>query len=230
MKSLISKLLNRPITLSPKWNQTLVKEIRFVSVDLELTSLDTKVSKVTSAGWVQGFEQQIDINTCHHHIIRAAGDLHQSPVIHGLTEKDLAKGVHIKDVLIQLMPMASSHLWVLHNANLDLSILKRISVELNLPKTTLLAIDTMQLELYLQKKADQAIKPDSVTLENCRSRHKLPKVPCHNALDDAVATLQLLFSQLYILNKTQSLVINDLLHTNAINQFELGVEKEHFVS
>jgi DNA polymerase-3 subunit epsilon len=224
MKSLLSKLFNRPISLPQKWHQVAIKDIALLSLDLELTCLDPEISKVTSAGWVQGKNQQIDMSSSRYFVTRAGGDLQQSPVIHGLTEKDLAKGEHVREVINQLVPLVSDNVWVLHNASLDLGVLNRVTKALHLPKMTVITIDTMQIELYLQRKADQAIKPDSVTLENCRRRHKLPLVPCHNALDDAMATLQLLFAQLYSLSKTQQLTLNDLLHTNAVQQFDLGCE------
>jgi DNA polymerase-3 subunit epsilon len=222
MKSLISKLFNRPISLPHKWHQVAINDIALLSLDLELTCLDPAISKVTSAGWVQGKNQQINMSSSRYFVTRAGGDLQQSPVIHGLTEKDLAKGAHVKEVINELVPLVPDNVWVLHNASLDLGILSRVTKALNLPKMTVITIDTMQIELYLQRKADKAIKPDSVTLENCRRRHKLPPVPCHNALDDAMATLQLLFAQLYSLSKKQPLILNDLLHTNAVQQFELG--------
>ena len=222
--SFASKLLNTNQAMPEKWKNCRVADVPFVSIDLELTSLDTQLAKITSIAWLQGKSQQIDLSTAFYTVIRASGDLAQSPVIHGLTAKDLAQGEHIADAVEQLKTLAESHIWVLHNASLDMQVIARVANALELPTTQIATLDTMLLEMYILNKSQDMVKQDALTLEQCRLRHQLPSAPNHNALDDALATLTLAFSQLYQLDKSNSVIIRDLLQTKAFKVFTIGQE------
>lgn len=220
--SLTSKLLKANQAVPEKWKNCALVDVPFLSIDLELTSLNTELAKITSIGWVQGKAQQVDLSTAFYTVIRASGDLAQSPVIHGLTAKDLAKGEHISAAVEQLKMLAESHIWVLHNASLDMQVITRLADSLKLPKTQITTLDTMLLEMYFLNKTQDMVKQDALTLEQCRLRHHLPSAPNHNALDDALATLTLAFSQLYQLDKANSVNVRDLLQTKAFKVFSIG--------
>ncbi|MFC4700378.1 exonuclease domain-containing protein [Glaciecola siphonariae] len=197
-------------------------QLPLLSLDLELTDLNTDVAKVTSIAWVRGQNFQVDLRSAHYSVVRAKGDLKQSPVIHGLTAKDIAKGGHIKDQLAYLREHTQSHVWVLHNAVLDMRVLNKIWLALDFPMVTVTTIDTMLLEVYACEKTLGFVPSGGVSLENARRRHSLAPAPAHNALDDALATLTLLFAQLYSLNKQGHMNLLELSHTRAIRTFTLG--------
>jgi DNA polymerase-3 subunit epsilon len=221
-RSFASKLLGSNQVLPEKWKACSLNNVPFLSIDLELTSLDTQVAKITSIGWLQGMSQQVDLSSAFYKVIRASGDLAQSPVIHGLTAKDLAGGEHIAAAVDELKNLAESHIWILHNASLDMKVITRVAETLSLPKTQITTLDTMLLEMYFLNKTQDMVKQDALTLEQCRQRHELPSAPNHNALDDALATLTLAFSQLYQLDKSNSVSIRDLLQTKAFKVFTIG--------
>jgi len=222
MLSLLTKLLKRQPKLPEKWKSMLIKDTPLLSIDLELTSLNTNIAKITSIGWVTGEHQSIDLSSAFYTVIRASGDLHQSPVIHGLTARDLLKGEHVKNVIGQLQAFASSHIWVLHNASLDMQVLDKVAKSLGIPEFKITSIDTMLLELYFLNKKQDMVKQDAVTLQNCRHRYGLPEAPNHNALDDALATLGLGFAQWYQFDKQSSASLSDLLHTKSIKVYGIG--------
>jgi DNA polymerase-3 subunit epsilon len=222
MRSLFSKLLKHQPTLPEKWRLMRIKDTPLLSVDLELTSLDTTIAKITSIGWVKGENHSIDLSSAFYTVIRASGDLQQSPVIHGLTARDLLKGEHIKNVIGQLKAFASSHVWVLHNASLDMQVLDKLANNLRIPKFKITTIDTMLLELYFLNKTQDMVKQDAVTLKNCRYRRGLPEAPNHNALDDALATLGLGFAQWYQFDKQSAAPLSDLLHTKSVKVYSIG--------
>ncbi len=222
MASFFSQLFKRAPTLPDKWRMMSIKDTPFLSIDLELTGLDTNVAKITSIGWVNGTHQSVDLSTAFYAVIRATGDLKQSPVIHGLTARDLLKGEHIKTVIGQLQAFAQSHVWVLHNAGLDMQVLDRVAKSMGVPETQITTIDTMLLELYFLNKTQDMVQQGAVTLEQCRQRYGLPEAPNHNALDDAVATLSLAFAQWYKFDKQTSAPLCDLLHTKAIKVYTIG--------
>jgi len=88
-----------------------------------------------------------------------------------------------------------------------------------------LYIDTLQLALYQLNKQHQVLPSNGATLTVCRQRLDLPAfpVPEHNALDDALATMQLFYAQLNELGITLENSLESLAHTNAVGRFRLGV-------
>ena len=87
----------------------MLRDVPLLAVDLELTSLDPQKAKITSIGWTEGKAGSIDLSNCYYAVVRASGDLEQSPVIHGLTADEIAQGAHIKEALEQLIPYAQTH-------------------------------------------------------------------------------------------------------------------------
>ncbi|MFT6268285.1 MAG: DNA polymerase-3 subunit epsilon [Alphaproteobacteria bacterium] len=197
-------------------------ELPMLSIDLELTDLNTKLAKVTSIGWLQGRGFEIDLSSTYYQIVRASGDLNQSPVIHGLIAKDMAGGQHIREQLFQLHQYAGSHVWVFHNAALDVAVLNRLWALLELDQVTITTIDTMLLEVYAMEKKHGFVPNGEVTLGQSRAHYELATVSAHNALDDALATITLLFAQLYALDKTSSISLTELSHTQAVRAYTLG--------
>lgn len=191
-------------------------QAKLLCVDLELTSLDIKTSHITSIGWVESQGFHIQLNSCQHHIIHTTADLEQSPVIHGLTQRDIEQGEAVKPILEKLLAYPPDWIWVFHHAPLDMTVLQRVCNELGLDMRQRTYVDTLKLGRYLQQRRLSGIVGESVTLDACRSRYQLPKAPAHNALDDAMATIELLFAQLSSLGNVQKLTLNDIAHTGAL--------------
>lgn len=191
-------------------------ETPLLAIDLELTSLDWASAKVTSIGWVEGKGQSIRLDSCYYSVVRATGDVAQSPVIHGLIQEHIADGEHIREVLKHLVTYADSHIWVFHNAHLDLAVLQRAFEDTGVHCPPVLYLDTLKLAVYQLKKYQEVLPPNSATLSVCRQRLGLPAAPAHNALDDAMATIQLWMAQNHVLNGREKVSIGDLLHTHAV--------------
>jgi DNA polymerase-3 subunit epsilon len=83
-------------------------------------------------------------------------------------------------------------------------------------------VDTLQLALHQLKKQHQVLPSNSATLTVCRQRLDLPSFPEHNALDDALATIELLYAQFNELGITYTDSLEGLLHTNAVGRYTLG--------
>lgn len=226
LSALLKKALGlaAPHSLLPdNWRHKKLNELPLLAVDLELTSLDCKTAKITSVGFIEGIAQSAKLNTSYHQVTRVAGDLAQSPTIHGITAEDLADGCHVKEVLAQLASFAKTHVWVLHNTNLDIKVLDRVMALNGIIVENVVTIDTMKLAMYQLSKHQEVLKADSVTLTNARLWHGLPNVPAHNALDDALATLQLWFAQQYSLDKNSQLTLAEISHTKCVGVHSLGV-------
>ncbi|CAI2391447.1 exonuclease domain-containing protein [Alteromonas macleodii] len=193
------------------------------SVDLELTSLDPVTTQITSIGYVSGSAGKITLSSSGYHVINTSADLGQSPVIHGLTLDILQQGEGLADAINSLLPLLKTHVLIFHNARLDLMALDSAFKRCGLPQMEVLYLDTLQLALYQLNKQHQVLPSNSATLTVCRQRLDLPAFPEHNALDDALATMQLFYAQLNELGITLENSLESLAHTNAVGRFKLGV-------
>lgn len=201
-----------------KWSARYIVDLPLLAVDLELNSLDVNSAEVLSVGWIASEEKQIKLAAGHHVLGCCTASLNQSPTIHGLTVEALAQGNDLTPTFIELAAKADSHVWVLHNADLDLTVLGRQWKKLGL-RPNVWCIDTLQLRLYELRKHYDAVPPGSVSLSASCDAHSLPAFVAHNALDDAHASLLLLFAQLYRLDPKHNLRMDDIRHTGASRPF-----------
>lgn len=196
-----------------------LKDCRWLAVDFEFSCMDPKTAKFMSAGWIEATSSGIDLASGYYRLIRAKGDLEQSPIIHGLTPRDISRGFHAREMFEQLIEFAGSHIWVLHNAQLDMVMLKQLSIRLEMPLPTIVCVDTMQLALYQLHKTMSVIPTGAATLGACRERLELAPALAHNALSDAMATLELWLAQMHILDATGKTTLQELKSTGAIKVF-----------
>lgn len=201
---------------------TMLNDTVFTAVDLELTSLNPNTTDITSVGYVSGLSNKVNLSSCGYHVINTTADLGQSPVIHGLTHDVLEQGIMLDEALASLCNAIQSSVLVFHNASLDLKALDKAFRDYKFPPLDVVYIDTLQLALYQLNKQHQVLPNNSATLTVCRQRLDLPSFPEHNALDDALATLQLLFAQLQQLGVNSQDNLSVLLHTKAIGRYTLG--------
>lgn len=196
----LKQLLTSNAPIPERWRDKQWNSLSFLAIDLELTSLDAEQSRILSIGWVESKGCQIDLGSCFYNIINTKSSLNQSPVIHGLVEEDIVQGERVQKSLSQLSSLADSHIWVFHNTALDMQVLTRTYQKLGIVLPPVMTIDTLQIALYLLHKQQSVLPPNAATLTACRQRYRLPLAPAHNALDDAMATLELLHALLFQLD------------------------------
>ncbi|WP_340678251.1 3'-5' exonuclease [Paraglaciecola sp.] len=204
--------------LPEKWKNQRWQDVPLLAIDLELTSLDTKVAAITSIGWVSGQNGQLDLKSAFYKVVNTPADLQQSPVIHGLTAEHIAQGGELAPILQKLATMLHSHVWVFHHAPLDTKVLLRDMQVLNIDLSGMLSLDTLCLEKYLLNRVQPVFSRDSLTLADCCRRYAFPPAPVHNALDDAMATLELAFAQLNVL-KAFPHKVSDLKHCRSLQTY-----------
>lgn len=206
------------LSIPDKWKNQRWQDVPLLAIDLELTSLDTKVAAITSIGWVSGQNSHIDLASAFYQVINTSEDLQQSPVIHGLTAEHIAQGNELAPVLEQLASMKDSHLWVFHHAPLDTQVLLRDMQARDINLSGMLSLDTLCLEKYILNRAQPVFSRDSLILADCCRRYGFPPAPEHNALDDAMSTLQLAFAQLNAL-KVLPHKVTDLNHCKCLQVY-----------
>ncbi|MEI8649499.1 3'-5' exonuclease [Paraglaciecola sp. Hal342] len=175
--------------------------------------------------WLGGRKgKQIELQSCFYQVVSTTASLNQSPVIHGLTAEDIAQGQPVRVALEALVKYASSHVWVFHCTGLDMTVLNGVFKKLNIPLPTVVTLDTLRFGLYQLTKNLRPPPPNAVVLPVCRARYNLPAVPAHNALDDAMATLELLFAQIQKFAPKNSDTLKSLVVTDAIEVFAANTE------
>lgn len=199
-----------------------LSHVPFLAIDLELTSLDSNNAEITSIGWVAGSHGKIDLNSAFYCVVDTQQPLGQSPVIHGLTPEVLREGCALEDVINHLFDKLSTNVLVFHNASLDLAVLNKVIARLSKPRVEICFVDTLQMAVYQLKKRHSVLPEGSVTLSACRKRLLLPEAPAHNALDDALAALQLWFAQVHELGASRHGCLKKLRHTRATGRSNLG--------
>lgn len=219
MLSWLSSLLSPGVELPSRWLDCQFDHAPMQAIDIELTGLDAQQARILSIGWTEGKANCVKLESCFYRVVRTRASLEQSPVIHGLVEEDIQQGSAVREVIEQLLPYASTHVWVFHNAALDMAVLTKTCEKLELTLPPILTLDTLQLGLHLLKKSHEIPPPDAATLTACRQRHGLPLAPAHNALDDAMATLELLWAQMAKLDPGGNMKLQELGYTGALKVF-----------
>ncbi|GAC15771.1 3'-5' exonuclease [Aliiglaciecola lipolytica] len=199
-------------------------QIRFLAIDLELTSLDVTDANILSIGWVEGQANTIALESCYYNVITTNASLNQSPIIHGLVDDQVAQGEPVQNALQALKSFAETHVWVFHNTDLDMSVLNKVFTKLDISLPKVVTLDTLRIALYQIRKSDNVPAPNAATLTSCRQRHNLPLAPAHNALDDAVATMELAFAQLNQLDAKGQEPLSALTSTGALRVYEASTE------
>lgn len=180
-------------------------------IDLEMNSLDPRTGSILSAGSVTIHKNEILVATARHWLIDSTARVGDSATVHGLRNLERQYGNPLCQVLSDLHRACDNRVMVFHHAGLDLAFLNRAADELGLPRFDYPVIDTLQVEQKRLLRQGQILSRDMLTLETCRRRYGLPSNPAHNALEDALATAELLLSLVSAIGKNRDLPVNALL-------------------
>ena len=168
------------------------RQVSFLVVDAEMSSLDVKEGELLSVGWVCVEGGSIALDSARHYLIKAENSVGQSATIHNLRDCELDDADSPLDVQARFLQAAAGRVLVFHNAALDMAYLNQVSRrQLNAP-ILLPTVDTLLQEHALLQRRDIPIKSGDLRLQACRDRYNLPSYPAHNALLDALATAELL--------------------------------------
>lgn len=177
-------------------NNTLWNHVNWLAVDIETTDLQSQNGEIASIGWVPMCNGVIKLSKAEHHIVTIRREVGQSAVYHQLSDDQLTQGLSATKMMERFMEVAEGCVLVFHNAQLDMAFLNKLLRRLiDVPLVTLV-VDTMGWEAKKMLGHFHHIPQDSLRLHQCRQRYNLPDYPAHDALTDALATLELLQAQL----------------------------------
>jgi len=170
------------------------RQVSFLVVDAEMSSLDASDGELLSVGWVVVAGGAIDLAGARHYLLKPRKSVGQSAAIHTLRDCDLVSAASGDQVLAHFLEAAAGRILVFHNAGLDLAFLDGLSRRVFGAPVLLPAVDTLVQEQKRLQRRDQVARAGDLRLHACRERYGLPRYPGHNALLDALATAELLLA------------------------------------
>jgi DNA polymerase-3 subunit epsilon len=165
-----------------------------IAVDLELTGLDKNEDHIIAMGWTQIDRGRIQLGSNQHLLISSAQSVGSSAAIHELMDSEVAQGQPIEAGLEALFRAALGRVWVFHHAGLDVSFLKKACSHWAWVVPGFIVLDTMQIEYRQRKRREVPVKQGDLQLGRIRGTYGLPRYTAHNALNDALATAELMLA------------------------------------
>lgn len=171
------------------------RQVSFLVVDAEMSSLDPTTGELLSVGWVVIENGTIRLDAARHFLIKAEQSVGQSATIHNIRDCEIENAPAPAVVMSEFLKASAGKFLVFHNASLDIAFLNRVCrAEFGVP-VLLPTVDTLLQEEALMRRREQPIQAGDLRLQACRDRYNLPRLPAHNALQDALATAELLLAQ-----------------------------------
>ncbi len=191
---------------------TPVYKLPILSVDFETTGLDARLDKLLSVGFVEINRQQIKLNSCYHQIIKTKNQLEESNVIiHHITDQQKDQGQELRIVVEALLKALAGKVMLVHFARIEKQFLMQACLELYGMTPNFPIIDTLAIAKRRLDKRDVAYDPSELRLSSLRNKYQLPEHHAHNALNDAIATGELLLAQISKRSIKQDLLLKDIL-------------------
>jgi len=191
---------------------TPIDELPILAVDFETTGLDAKDDKLLSVGFVALDNEQIKLNSSYHQIIKAKTQLEESNVIiHQITDAQKEQGQPLGIVVEVLLKALAGKVMLVHFARIERQFLQQACLELYGFMPVFPMIDTLVIAKRRLDKRDVAYDPSELRLSNLRHQFQLPDHHGHDALNDAVATAELLLAQMANRGSNDKVVLKDII-------------------
>lgn len=192
--------------------ETPMNELPILAVDFETTGLDAKTDKLLSIGFVKIEHEQIKLNSCYHQIIKANTRLEESNVIiHQITDAQKEQGQPLRIVVEQLLKALAGKVMLVHFARIERQFLQQACLELYGLAPDFPIIDTLVIAKRQLDKRDVSYDPSELRLSRLRHNYQLPDHHGHDALNDAIATAELLLAQVNNKPKADKVQLKDLI-------------------
>ncbi len=174
-----------------------IEDTPILSVDFETTGLDPVKDQMLSVGSIAIIENEIVLASAYHQVICVEGDLKEdNVVIHQITDDAKAKGEALEQVITDLLNALAGKVMLVHFARIERNFLQRACKQLWGIAPVFPIIDTLMLAKRRLDKRGLPYEPSELRLSNLRDWHGLPQFYAHNALNDALATAELLMAEI----------------------------------
>ena len=180
---------------------TPIGDVPVLALDFETTGLDAKKDQLLSAGLVAINRGEICLKSRYHQIVRTKGALdEENVVIHQITDSAKEQGVELAQVVEAILIALAGKVMLVHFARIEMTFLRQACMELYGMAPVFPVIDTLVVAKRRLNKRDLPYDASALRLGNLRQSHQLPGHFAHNALNDAIATAELLLAEVACAN------------------------------
>ncbi len=167
----------------------------FMALDLETTGLDPKTDRIVEAGWLSFNEEGINIENAFFSRIHQTQYSKSAIAIHEIRPFDTENGISEAELLQQFMANPPETIWVGHNVQFDLAMLKAVSKRLKRPWTKVRYVDTLAIAIAQARNPFYTQNEDlDLSLSALCKKAGILEEANHNALSDALASALLFLS------------------------------------
>lgn len=189
-----------------------LEDVDILAVDFETTGLHAVNDKLLSVGFIGVQQQQISLKESYHQIINTKEALSaDNVIIHQITDQQKEQGATLKEVVETLLAALAGKVMLVHFARIERQFLQQACLELYGLAPPFPMIDTLMVAKRQLDQKDVAYDPSELRLSALRYKHGLPNHFAHNALNDAIATAELLMAQIGNMSERNQLTLQDLL-------------------
>ncbi|WP_223789049.1 exonuclease domain-containing protein [Marinicella meishanensis] len=171
--------------------------VDYLVLDFETTGLNPYQDHIISLGYTHISQGRIQLKQCRHALIKTNKKLTSDNVsIHQITDDDLAAGIDVQTMMEWLLTQMAGKALAVHYQKIEHDFLQQLSLQLYGHRLPLCVVDTLAIERRYLERQNQPIQPNQLRLFNLREQYHLPRYHAHNALEDALATAELLLAQI----------------------------------
>ena len=190
----------------------LLYETQILSVDFETTGFNANQDQILSIGYTTMQRGQISLANCYHEIINTQGALSASNVVvHSITDQNKTQGISLSKAVEDLLAALAGKVMLVHYAQIERTFLQKACYRLYGIVPVFPMIDTLMIAKKRKDKSLTPYNPDELRLESLRAEHGLPQHYAHNALNDAVATAELLLAETSLRTRPKKIILDKYL-------------------
>ena len=189
-----------------------INELDILSLDFETTGLNAVFDQLLSIGFVNIHKGAIELSSCYHQVIKTKGKLKKSNVaVHQITDFEKDRGAELKAGVDKLLSAMAGKVVLVHFAQIERNFLSQACFEIYGIKPPFLMLDTLAIAKKRFDMSAAGYDPSKLRLVNLREQYNLPGFYAHNALNDAIATGELLLAELHHQYKGLDTKLSDLI-------------------
>lgn len=174
-----------------------IESTPILALDFETTGLDQTKDQLLSIGYVDMLGGNIKLSTAEHFIIKCQKQLQSdNVVIHQITEHEKLQGIELKAAVEKLLNALAGKVMLAHFARIEIEFLSEACRQLYGFVPVFPVIDTLVIAKRRLDMRQIYYDPSELRLPNLRERFHLPGHFAHNALNDAIATAELLLADM----------------------------------
>lgn len=192
--------------------ETPIDETPILAVDFETTGLDPLNDQMLSVGSIDMINNEIVLASTYHQVIKTKGELkEENVIIHQITDDAKAQGDELESVVADLLKLLTGKVMLVHFARIEKNFLQRACKKIYGVAPIFPIIDTLVIAKRRLDKRGLPYQPAELRLSNLRDWHELPHHYAHNALNDALATAELLMAEVELMDSKGSPPLKSLL-------------------